>query len=86
MAHGRETFEKRARELKRQARAANKRERREDKAGEDTDAPAVDEEALMNRYGELGRQREAELIDEETFERERIAIFVELGLVPANED
>ena len=86
MAKGRESFEKRARELKRQARATAKRERREERAEAEVDAPAVDEEALMARYGELSAKREADEIDEETFERERLAIFVELGLVPANGD
>ena len=85
MARGRESFEKRARELKRQERATLKRERREDRATTESDAPAVDEEALMTRYGQLSERREAGEIDEETFERERVAIFVELGLVPAGE-
>ncbi|MGZ4675807.1 MAG: hypothetical protein ACXV9S_07135 [Acidimicrobiia bacterium] len=86
MARGRESFEKRAREIKRQARAASKRERREERATTDADAPVVDEEALMARYGELSKQREAGEIDEATFETERVAIFVELGLVPAGEE
>ena len=85
MARGRESFEKRARELKRQERATLKRERREDRTPTESDAPAVDEEALMMRYGQLSERREAGEIDEETFERERVAIFVELGLVPAGE-
>jgi hypothetical protein len=85
MARGRESFEKRARELKRQERATLKRERREDRSSAEADAPAVDEEALMMRYGQLSERREAGEIDEETFERERVAIFVELGLVPAGE-
>jgi len=86
MARGRESFEKRAREIKRQQRAAAKRERREERAAAEPDAPAVDEEALMARYGELSARREADEIDEATFEQERIAIFVELGLVPAGEE
>jgi hypothetical protein len=85
MARGRESFEKRARELKRQERATLKRERREDRSATEADAPAVDEEALMMKYGQLSERREAGEIDEETFERERVAIFVELGLVPAGE-
>jgi len=86
MAKGRESFQKRAREMQRQQRATAKRERREERAAEEADAPPVDEEALMARYAELSAQREKNLIDEETFERERIAIFVELGLVPAGSD
>ena len=43
------------------------------------------EEALMAKYGRLSEQREAGEIDEATFEQERLAIFVELGLVPAGE-
>ena len=85
MARGRESFEKRARELKRQERATLKRERREDRSAAEAEAPAVDEEALMMKYGQLSERREAGEIDEETFERERVAIFVELGLVPAGE-
>ena len=85
MAQARESFEKRARAAKRQARAAAKRERRIERGSEEEDAPEIDEEALMARYGELSQQREANEIDEATFEQERIAIFVELGLVPAGE-
>jgi hypothetical protein len=86
MARGRESFEKRAREVKRQQRAAAKRERRETRGIEDDEQPEVDEEALMARYGQLSEQREAGKIDEATFEQERLAIFVELGLVPAGEE
>jgi hypothetical protein len=85
MARGRESFEKRARELKRQQRATLKREKREERSEDDVEAPAVDEEALMARYAQLSEQREAGEIDEATFEQERVAIFVELGLVPAGE-
>ena len=87
MARGRESFEKRARELKRQQRATLKRERREGRAETDeVEAPAVDEEALMARYAQLSERKEAGEIDEATFEQERVAIFVELGLVPAGGD
>jgi len=86
MARGRESFEKRARELKRQQRATMKREKREERGETDEEAPAVDEEALMARYAQLSERREAGEIDEATFEAERVAIFVELGLVPAGGD
>ena len=86
MARGRETFEKRARELKRQARATTKREKREERDRAGVDAPEIDEDALMERYGELSQRREAGEIDEATFEQERVAIFVELGLVTVGED
>jgi hypothetical protein len=72
--------------MKRQERATIKRERREERSAALADAPAVDEEALMAKYGELSERREAGEIDEETFERERLEIFVELGLVPAGND
>jgi hypothetical protein len=85
MARGRESFEKRARELKRQTRAANKRDRREERDDAGAEPAVVDEDALMARYGELGQRREAGEIDEATFERERIAIFMELGLIPAED-
>jgi hypothetical protein len=85
MARGRESFEKRAREIKRQERATAKRERREERSTGGADAPVVDEEALMLKYGQLSERREAGEIDEETFEQERLAIFVELGLVPAGD-
>lgn len=85
MARGRESFAKRAREVKRQERATLKRERREERGTAEDDGPAVDEEALMAKYGQLSERREAGEIDEETFEQERLAIFVELGLVPAGD-
>lgn len=85
MARGRESFEKRAREIKRQARANVKRERRHARADDEDTSPPVDEEALMARYSELGAQREAGTIDEETFARGRVAIFSELGLVTADD-
>jgi hypothetical protein len=85
MARGRESFEKRARELRRQARAASKRERREERDETQADQPAVDEEALMARYGELSRRHEAGELDTATFEQERVAIFVELGLVTVDD-
>ena len=50
------------------------------------ETPNLDEEALMAKYGRLSEQREAGEIDEATFEQERVAIFVELGLVPAGGD
>ena len=83
MARGRESFAKRAREVKRQERATLKRERREERSAAEAEGPAVDEEALMAQYGRLSERREAGEIDEETFEQQRLAIFVELGLVPA---
>ncbi len=86
MARGRESFEKRARELKRQTRAANKRDRREERDETGAEPPAVDEEALMARYGELSQRREDGEIGEEAFEQERVAIFMELGLIPAGGD
>ena len=86
MARGRESFEKRARELKRQTRAANKRDRREERDVAGTDLPPVDEDALMARYGELGKLREVGEIDEAEFERARLEIFVELGLVTVGDD
>jgi|GEM_PF-1430332 hypothetical protein len=86
MARGRESFEKRARELKRQTRAANKRERREERDDMEVGQPPVDEDALMASYGELSKRREVGEIDEAAFERERLAIFMELGLVTAGDD
>jgi hypothetical protein len=85
MARGRESFEKRARELKRQTRAANKRDRREDREGGDVETEPVDEEALMARYGVLSQRREDGEIDEASFEAERVAIFMELGLITADD-
>lgn len=86
MARGRESFEKRARELKRQTRAANKRERREERDDAGGEPTVVDEDALMARYGELSMLREDGEIDEAAFEQERLAIFVELGLVTVGDD
>ena len=39
----------------------------------------------MARYGELSRRHEAGELDTATFEQERVAIFVELGLVTVDD-
>jgi len=75
---GSETFQKRERERKRQERAAERRERREARKTAD-DAPVSTEE-LMEQFRILSEQHAAGTIDDETYEAERSAIFVQLGV------
>jgi hypothetical protein len=76
---GSETFQKRERERKRQERAAERRERREARKN-DTDEAPVSTEDLMEQFRVLSEQHAAGTIDNETYETERTAIFVQLGV------
>ena len=75
---GSETFQKRERERKRQERAAERRERREARKNDDTEP--VSTEDLMEQFRILSEQHAAGAIDNETYETERSAIFVQLGV------
>lgn len=77
---GRESYEKRQREKKRQERAAEKRQKRESKDELDGTEEEPDSEALMERFRVLSEQRAAGVVDLDTFEAERKQIFAELGL------
>ena len=76
---GRESFEKREREKKRQQRSAAKRERREVRAEPDPGG-ALDADELMERFRELNEQRAAGIVTEAHFEAQRQQIFDLLGL------
>jgi len=75
---GSETFQKRERERKRQERAAERRERRETRKA--SDETPVSTEELMEQFRILSEQHASGVIDAETYEAERSAIFVQLGL------
>jgi hypothetical protein len=75
---GSETFQKRERERKRQERAAERRERRETKRT--TEEAPVSTEDLMEQFRILSEQHASGAVDNETYETERSAIFVQLGL------
>ena len=77
---GRESFEKREREKKRQQRSAAKRERREARAEPDTGADVVDSEELMERFRLLSERYAAGAVSLEQYETQRLQIFNELGL------
>jgi hypothetical protein len=77
---GRESFEKRQREKKRQERAAEKRQRRETRGDEAENPEVEDTEALMERFRVLSEQHAAGIVDAETYEAERLVIFELLGL------
>jgi hypothetical protein len=76
---GSETFQKRERERKRQERAAERRERRETRRTADEESP-VSTEDLMEQFRILSEQHASGEVDNETYETERSAIFVQLGL------
>jgi hypothetical protein len=76
---GRESFEKREREKKRQQRSAEKRQRREARDA-DIGGGTVDSDALMERFRVLSERYEAGAVTHEQYEAERLQIFSELGL------
>lgn len=76
---GSETFQKRERERKRQERAALKSERREARRT-NTDEEPVSTDALMEEFRILSERHASGAVDSETYEAERAAIFVQLGL------
>ena len=82
---GRESFEKREREKKRQQRSAAKRERRETRSKTDTAASPVDSTELMERFRVLSEQFAAGGIAPERYEDQRREIFRALGLEPTSE-
>jgi hypothetical protein len=79
---GRESFEKREREKKRQQRSAAKRQRREGRAESDIGGGAVDSDELMERFRVLSERYAARGVTQEQYEAERLLIFSELGLDP----
>ena len=77
---GRESFEKREREKRRQQRSAAKRERRETRAEPDSNGEAVDSDELMERFRLLSERYAAGAVSLEQYETQRLQIFNELGL------
>ena len=81
---GRESFEKRNREKRRQERQAAKRDRRHSRGDGEDDTEeagaAPDESALMEQYRVLSERHASGVIDDRAFESGRHEIFVALGL------
>jgi hypothetical protein len=77
---GSETFQKRERERKRQERAALKSERRETRRNSEADDAAVSADDLMEQFRILSERHAAGAVDSATYEAERAAIFVQLGM------
>lgn len=77
---GRESFEKREREKKRQQRSAAKRERRETRAEHRGDTAPVDSAELMERFRVLSERHAAGAVSNEQFDEQRRQILTELGL------
>ena len=81
---GRESFEKREREKKRQQRSAEKRERRETRSKTDNEAAAVDSTELLERFRLLSEQYAAGGIAPQEYEHQRREILSALGIEPAS--
>ena len=77
---GRESFDKREREKKRQQRSAAKRQRRETRAEPGIDSDTDDSSELMERFRVLSEQYAAGAVTQEDYETQRLQIFGELGL------
>jgi len=77
---GREAITKRARELSRQEKQANKKEKRDARSEDRTALPATDENALMEEFARLSERYSSEQISETEYTSERRRIFDELGL------
>jgi hypothetical protein len=71
---------KRQREMARQGRAAEKRQRRETRRSSEADADRVPEDELMERFRLLNEAHAAGAVDSASFKLQRSAIFAELGL------
>ncbi len=80
---GSETFQKREREKKRQERVAQRQERREARRNADDEpvnAEPVSTEALMEQFRVLSERHASGAVDAATYERERAAIYDQLGV------
>jgi len=78
---GKQSFEKRQREMERQERAREKEARRQERRDADADgAEEVDEAALMAQYGRLAEAHAAGAVDDERFAAAKREIFEALGL------
>jgi uncharacterized membrane protein len=72
---GRQSFEKRQREMDRNERAQQKEARRQERRESDDDGEAVDEAALMGQYGRLAERHAAGEITDERFAERKREIF-----------
>jgi hypothetical protein len=79
------SFGKREREKKQQERAAQKRQRRADRATR-PESEEPDSGALMERFQSLSEAFAAGAITRDAYEAERREIFAELGLSDASSD
>jgi len=75
-----QSFQKRAREMARQEKQAEKRQRRLSSNSDDETVSKAEETALMEEFAELSARLEADLITTDQFNEERERIFGELGL------
>ena len=92
MATRRTSFDKLQRERAKKAKAAGKRERRQEKGGEGegeeldmTDAPVVGDLSageLMDRLETLHNRFEAKTIDFDTFEEQKRELLEQLAAIP----
>lgn len=77
---GGEAALKRAREKTRLEKQDLKRQRRQARSAEESNAPAVDTDALMEEFAKIGALYEANRISEARFNEERKRIFEALGI------
>jgi hypothetical protein len=77
---GKQSFEKRQREMDRQDRAREKEARRQERREADDDGEAVDEGELMAQYGRLAERHAAGEVTDERFAERKREIFEALGL------
>ena len=77
---GKQSFEKRQREMDRQDRARQKEARRQERREAEDEGDAVDEAALMAEYGRLAERHDAGEVDDERFTARKREIFEALGL------
>ena len=76
---------KRAREVARAQKQADKLEKRQARSEEAPPEP-VDEDALMEEYAQLAERWSNDQIAEAEFEEERSRIFTELGIIRSDEE
>lgn len=81
---GREAWAKRAREVARQEKQAQKRERRQARSDSEPE-PAMDEATLLEDYARISEQYSASLVSEAEFQEERRRIMTALGMEEEDE-
>lgn len=78
-----QSFQKRAREMARQEKQAEKRKKRRVSGSDEETFSKADETALMEEFAELSARLESGQISMDEFDEERERIFGELGLETA---